>query len=113
MFSIVRAIIDRLKTLFATRAAMELEAEVLAQDAERRAELLRLATRYEKEGLSGIALQLRQRVEQLDDQRPLAGVLPVVAHLQANPAQPLEHPRLESGQSTPMLRPPRNKGGKS
>jgi len=112
MFSIFRTLIDRLKTLFATTAAQELEAEVLAQDAERRAELLRQADRYEQEGLPSIALQLRQRVAQLDVQRPLAQVLPVMAHLQAGPAQPLEQPRLETGQSTPMLPAPRKRGGK-
>jgi hypothetical protein len=79
----VRALTERLKALFATRAALELEAEFLARDAERQAELLRQAQRYDAEGFQGIADHLRRQTEALSAQRPLAGVLPGVAHVQA------------------------------
>ena len=81
MLSVFRAIIDRLKALFASRAALELEADCLAQHAERQAELLRLADRYEAEGLCGIAANLRHQVEEASFERPLASVLPALTHL--------------------------------
>jgi hypothetical protein len=92
MFSLFRAIIDRLKAMFATNAAMEFEAEMLAQDAERRAELLRRADRYAQEGLHGIAEQLRRRAEELHLERPLASVLPALAHLQDHSQSPMQLP---------------------
>lgn len=81
MLFLFRAIIDRVKTLFAISAAQELEAECLSRDAERRADLLRQADRYDDEGLHGIAQQLRRRAEELDHRQPLAGVLPGIQHL--------------------------------
>lgn len=81
MFSIFRAVVERLKALFATSAALELEAEFVARDAERKAELLRLADHYAGEGLHGIASHLRLRAENLSVERPLAGTLPAVEHL--------------------------------
>jgi hypothetical protein len=54
MFSIVNSLIARLKALFVMHAALEIEAELIASCAERRAELLRQAKRYEEEGLQGI-----------------------------------------------------------
>ena len=85
MLSIFHAITDRLKALVVTRAALELESEFLVRDAERQAELLRQAARYEEEGLHGVAQQLRQQAETLNFQRPLASVLPALAHLQDTP----------------------------
>ena len=112
MFSIFRPILDRLKVIFATSAAQELESEFMARDAERRAELLRQATRYEQEGLHGIALQLRQRVDELDGKQPLAGVLSAISHLQLDLADTNEQPRLENSQPTPALPEPKKKGKK-
>lgn len=90
MFQLFRALAERVKALFLTHAALDFEAEFLARDAERKAELLRQAARYEEEGLSSVARQLRQQVEMVDLQRPLATVLPAVEHLQAGmPALPL------------------------
>lgn len=81
MLSLFRAFTDRLKALFATNAAMELESEFLAREAERRAELHRQANRYEAEGLGGIAQHLRQRADNLLIERPLASTLPAADHL--------------------------------
>ena len=74
MFNLLRAVIDRLKVLLATSAALELEADALARNAERKAELLRLAEQYEGEKLPTVARELRQHAEALDVQQPLAGV---------------------------------------
>ena len=82
MIALFRAVIERVKALFITTAALDLEADFVAHHAERRAELLRQADHYEEEGLLGIANHLRRQVAELDLQRPLAGVLPSIAHLQ-------------------------------
>jgi hypothetical protein len=79
--SFFRALTERFKALFATSAALELESEFLARDAERRAELLRQADRYDAEGLGGIAQHLRRQAETLSLQRPTASVLPAIDHI--------------------------------
>jgi len=84
MFNLFRALIDRLKALFATAAAQEFEAEFLAHHAEPKAELLRQAARYEEEGLTALAAELRQQAEALSIRQPLATILPAVAHFQAD-----------------------------
>jgi hypothetical protein len=94
MWSIFRALLDRLKALFATRAVLELEAECLARDAERQAELLRLAARYDAEGLHDLARSLHQQAETLNMQQPLASVLPAVAHLHQRADVVLDTPHL-------------------
>jgi hypothetical protein len=81
MFEIYRALSNRVKAVFAADAALEFEAEFLTRAAERKAELLRQAERYEREGLRGIALHLRRQAEELSEQRPLASVLPAIDHL--------------------------------
>src|SRR5262249_6261545 len=79
--SIVRSLIDRFRTLFVTHAALELEAELIADFAERKADLLRRAEQYEKEGLTTVATELRRCAEALTPDRPLSSVLAAVAHL--------------------------------
>ena len=81
MFALFRALTERVKALFITTAALDFEADLLARDAERKAELLRQADRYDTEGLHGIAQHLRQQSEALSLQRPLASMLPSVDHL--------------------------------
>jgi len=81
MFKLFRAIIERIKLMFATAAAQELEADFVAANAERKAALLREANRFESEGLPTVAAELRQRAEALDQSRPLASVLPLVEFL--------------------------------
>jgi hypothetical protein len=85
MMALFRALTERLKTLFVTDIALDFEAELLTRAAERQAELLRQADRYDGEGLHGIAEQLRRQAEAIDLQRPLAGVLPALAHWQGTP----------------------------
>ena len=82
MFSIVYSLIARFKALFVTYAVLDLEADLIAASAERKAELFRRATQYEQEGLSSVAEQLRQQAEAISADKPLGGVLATVAHLQ-------------------------------
>jgi hypothetical protein len=70
--------------LLSSVAGVTKECDVLVQIAERRAELLRYAQRYDAEGLHGIADQLRRRAQSLDLQRPLVIVLPAVEHQRTN-----------------------------
>ncbi len=99
MFSLFHAIIDRLKALLATSAALELEADALARNAERKAELLRLAEQYESEKLHAVALELRQHAEALDLKQPLAGAVTSLAYWQDTNAPPaLSAPTPEPGQ---------------
>ena len=108
MFALFRAVVERVKVLFAVGAAQELEADLLLGDAERRAELLRQAERYEAEGLHGIAQHLRQQAEQVSVQRPLAGVLPALTHLQTGLADTPDTPELPAPNNgtLPGLEPP-------
>jgi len=80
--ALFRALIERVRALFMTDAALDLEAQLASRQAERQAELLRQADRYEEEGLHGIARQVRRQAEVLNLERPLQGVLPAVEHLQ-------------------------------
>jgi len=88
MFSIIRALIDRFKVLFVTHAVLELEAELIAINGERKAELLRHADSYEAEGLQSVAQEIRQQAESLAPDKPLGSVLTTLAHLQADHAEP-------------------------
>ena len=123
MLSVFHPLIERVKALFAVSAAQELEADLLLRDAERRAELLRQAERYEAEGLHGIAGHLRQQAEQVSVQRPLAGVLPALAHLQAGLTETPDTaglpapnsgtlPGLDAPPPPPALPAPKKKGGR-
>jgi hypothetical protein len=122
MFALFRQLVERVKVLFAVSAAQELEADLLLRDAERRAELLRQAERYDAEGLHGIAQHLRQQAEQVSVQRPLAGVLPALAHLQTGLADAPDTPELPAPSNATLpgldapspqaLPAPRKKGGR-
>lgn len=81
MHWIFRALTDRIKALFVTDVAADLEAQFLAREAERKAALLRQAQAYEDEGLKGIAQEMRQQTESLGTQRPMASVLPAIEYL--------------------------------
>src|SRR5580658_6270227 len=83
MLWIFKALADRLKAMFVADVATDFEAQLLARDSERKAELLRQAQKYDDEGLKGIAQQMRQQTESLGTQRPLASVLPAIEHWQA------------------------------
>ena len=118
MLALFRALVERVKALFMTAAALDLEADFVARHAERQAELLRQANRYEAEGLLGIAAHLRRQAEELDLQRPLAGVLPAIDHLQDTPQHEDPKPprlRLVGGDQPPARVPapnPRKRGAK-
>ena len=101
MFALFRALTNRLKALFLTEVGLDFEAQLLTRDAERRAELLRQAQRYEEEGLHALAEHLRRRAESISLERPLASVLPAVAHLQTT---------LPDTSDTPLL-PAEEEGG--
>jgi hypothetical protein len=104
MFHLFRAVINRIKVLLATSAALELEADALTRHAERKAELLRLAQQYESEKLPAVAQELRQHAEVLNLQQPLAGAMVALASWQgtdspvALPA-PASEPAQSVGQS--------------
>lgn len=101
MFALFRALTHRLKALFLTAVGLDFEAQLLTHDAERRAELLRQAQRYEDEGLRGLAEHLRQRAESISLERPLASVLPAVAHLQTAPPDTADTPLLPAEGGSP------------
>ncbi len=82
MHWIFRVLADRLKALFIADVASDFEAQLLARDAERKAQLLRQAQKYDDEGLKGVAQHLRQQTQALGVERPLASVLPAIEHLQ-------------------------------
>ena len=116
MFNFIRSLIDRLKALFATTAALEFEAEFLIQSAERKAELLRLADRSDAEGLPTVAQELRQDAQNLNIHKPLAVVLSAVDHLQVDhtgeAALPLKpaNPPSATNSTQPQLPGPKKKG---
>ena len=93
MFSFARSLMDRFKSLFVTHAVLELEADLIAAYAERKAELLRRADQYEKEGMHAVAEQLRQQVDRLSPDKPLGSALTITAHLQV----------VDSPQSSPLV----------
>ncbi len=81
MFGLFKAFVDRVRALFMTDAALDLEAQILTRAAERKADLLRRAAAFEGEGLTLVASELRQQAVAIDLARPLAIVLPAVEHL--------------------------------
>jgi hypothetical protein len=87
MFSILPNLITRLKVLLLTFLVADIEADVIAAAAERKAELLRQAQSFEKEQMPDIAVQIRAQAEGVALDRPLASVSAAVAHLQP-PAAP-------------------------
>lgn len=84
MFHLFRAFADRIKALFITNAALDFEGQFAARSAERKAELLREADVYDKEGLTGVAQELRQLADNINLKQPLANVLPSIEHWQAH-----------------------------
>jgi hypothetical protein len=81
LMTLFRAVTARVAGLFAAAAAADLEAALLARDAERRAELARQADGYDAEGLAGVADRLRGQAAGLAADRPAGAVLPALDHL--------------------------------
>lgn len=100
--------VERLKALFLTDVALDLEAEFLTRDAERKAHLLQRAAKYEEEGLPEVAEELRSQALTIQSEQPLARVVPTIAHLQTELpptlsalelSEPAEEQPPESGES--------------
>ena len=87
MFSIIRTLIDRFKALFMTHALLELEADLITIGAECKAQLLRCAEQFEKDGLKGVAQQIRRQAEALAWEKPLVSVQAIIAHLRSEPLE--------------------------
>ena len=78
-----RTLTDRLRAFSWPMSHADFEAQLLARDAERKADLLRQAQKFDDEGLKDVAQHLRQQTQALGVERPLASVLPAIEHLQA------------------------------
>jgi hypothetical protein len=103
-----RGVIDRLKLSLLTTAALEIEAETLTRNAERKAELLRLATKYEQEQQTVVALDLRRQAEAIDLRQPLGGLTPPQTQPSGNghrPSNPGSPTAAIPGTSTPAPEP--------
>jgi hypothetical protein len=109
MFAFWRTLMERLRALFAIDAALDLEAQLLARQAERQAELLRQAARLEEEGWATVAHALRKRARTLSVQQPLTSALTALEHLQqSKPEGPtlLPFPRHQAGDDNGPAQPP-------
>jgi len=93
---IFRAISTRLKALFVSDVALDFEAEFVARQADRKAELLRKADALANEGLESVAADLRQRAETLSLDKPLASVSAAIAELGHQAANDAIRPRLDA-----------------
>lgn len=85
MTELFDAVSSRLKAIFTAHAALELEAEVIARHVERKAALLKQATKLEEEGLKDLAAELRQHAGGLDPRRPAEAVLPMLTQNTTTP----------------------------
>ena len=94
MLWLMKKAIERLKTLLVTDAALDLEAAFLARQADRRANLLRMAEEYEAQGLHALADDLHHQAAELSIETPLASVLPALRDLTGNVTD-TELPQLE------------------
>jgi hypothetical protein len=81
MLALFQSIVDRIKAMFAADAALDLEAQFVARQADRKADLLRKAAEFEEEGLTRIAQELRLHAEALSIKRPLDAIQPAAAEL--------------------------------
>ena len=76
MIRLFQSVINRVKAMFTLDAMLDLEQHFLTRHAERKAELIRAARRYQRQGMTGIAADLCRQAETLSEQRPLQTVLP-------------------------------------
>jgi hypothetical protein len=89
MIAMFRGLLDRMKALVITTLALDFEAQFAAGQAERKADRLRQANEYERQGLRSVAQDLRQHAEGLSVQRPLATITPAIEHLQTDAGRPM------------------------
>jgi len=94
VFNPFQVIADRLRAAFVADMALDVEAQLVSRQADRQAELLLQAEVHETHGFPAVAARLRVQAEALGLDRPLAGVLPALAHWQADdrPALPTDIP---------------------
>jgi hypothetical protein len=76
MLAWFRALVERIKALMLSEAALDLEAQSLVRHAERKADLNRRAAALEAEGLTTVADELRRQADTLNLQEPL-GLSPI------------------------------------
>lgn len=96
MLAFLFALIERFRARVAA-STLDVEADLIIKHAERKAILLRLASRYEAEGLPSVAAEIRQRAEAIAFNKPLAGLF--VKLDKAAPVQ-LEEPHTNGSAST-------------
>jgi len=94
--NLFQTITDRLRALFVADVALDFEAQLLSRQADRQAELLVQAEDHDRHGFPAVAARLRAQAEAPGLERPLAAVLPALAHRQADapptPALPADVP---------------------
>jgi hypothetical protein len=107
MLALFQSIVDRIKAMFAADAALDLEAQFVSRQADRKADLLRKAAEFEREGLKGVAQDLRLQAESLSIQRPLDAILPAAAELggASKPVPQLPHKTVAQAESKRGRRP--------
>jgi hypothetical protein len=91
MATLFEVLASRVRALLLVDAGLDLEAEFLAREARRRAELLRQAVAYEGEGLTEVAQELRSQAGAVDVQKPLQTAALALRNLQ-NGAAPRQLP---------------------
>ena len=109
MFNPFQVIADRLRAAFVADMALDVEAQLVSRQADRQAELLLQAEDHDRHGFPTVAARLRAQAEALGLDRPLAGVLPALAHWQADtPSRPTDvtstHDNHERGARLPAAR---------
>ena len=88
MIKLLNALVARIKAMFAANAALEIQADFAVRSAERKAGLLRLAAKYDEEGLTGVADDLRQQADGLHLQQTYGDVVPSINELIHEEAMP-------------------------
>jgi len=95
MIRLIQSAINRVKAMFTLDAMLDLEQQFVTRQAERKAELIRTADRYEQEGLTAIAADLRRQAETLTEQRPLQTVVPFLTSEPESPPSSAAPRRLD------------------
>lgn len=80
--SLFQSVSDRVKSLFLTDAALSIETELIARNAQRKSELLKLADKYRQEGQPTVADDLVRQAERQDPNRPTASINQAIDYFQ-------------------------------
>lgn len=81
MHTLYQLLVNRLKSVILADVGLDLEADFHIQSATRKVELLRQASRFEEEGFTEVAEELRASASTLRPDQPLAQSVPIAAHL--------------------------------